>query len=65
MPPSNRAMNKPDPEKYEDLGNGLYLRREDAPLTPEEEAKFYGTGELRGFSRRPRTSEPPEGPPQE
>jgi hypothetical protein len=44
----------PDPEKYENLGNGLWLRRDDVPLTPEEEAEFYGRGELKAFTRPPR-----------
>jgi hypothetical protein len=50
------------PEKYEDLGNGIYLRREDAPYTPEEERALYGRGELKAFTR-PRPL-PPTDPPQ-
>ena len=28
-----------DPERWEDLGNGLHLLREDVPLTADEKAR--------------------------
>ncbi len=53
-----------DPKVWEDLGNGLFLRREGVEYTPEEEARFYGKGELKSFTRppRPRDRRPPEQP---
>jgi hypothetical protein len=45
---------KRDPRLWEDLGNGLFLRRLKPPLMPQEEAEFYGKGELKAFTRRPR-----------
>lgn len=55
-------MDKRDPEKYEDLGNGLFLRRSEIPLTPQEEAEIYGKGELKAFTR-PRPAGPDQDPP--
>ena len=53
-----------DPKLWEDLGNGLFLRRDDVPLTSEEESKFYGRGELKKFTRppRPKDHQHPEQP---
>jgi hypothetical protein len=57
-------MDERDPKVWEDLGNGLFLRREGVPMTSEEEARFYGRGEMKSFTRRPRPADPrpPEQP---
>lgn len=52
-----------DPERWEKLDNGMWLQREDALLTPAEEAEFYGRGELKAFTRPPRPKADPPGPP--
>jgi hypothetical protein len=50
-----------DKSKYEDLGNGIFLRRDDIPMTPEEERYFYGKGDLKAFTR-PRPTDPQDPP---
>jgi hypothetical protein len=48
-----------DPALWEKLESGLWWRRDDVPLSPEEEAKFYGKGEIKAFTRRPTRKEGP------
>ncbi len=47
-----------DPKKWEKLESGVYLRRPGVPYTAAEEAEFYGKGELKAFTRRPRPEDP-------